>query len=304
MRKFFTDMKSLSFSALVISVIAITASVISCEYTPGKVRQIEAERDSLAAVMAQRDAAADEMNVFIETISSSLDSIRIAEKLITVDVDDNGEQLRTDAIKNNLHLMEDLIKRQRTRIAELERKIKSNERDAAKYKVIIANLNAQLDEKDAQIRQMKKELDSKDKTITDLNSNIASLNTSLANAEERNREQNELIEKQSSRLLSQDKIANTGYIIAGTKKDLQKMGILGTGFKSGKIDYAGIDASKYHRVDIREFSEMQLDSRNPKILSGMPSDSYTIEKGESECTLRISDPVRFWSVTPFLIIQL
>ena len=212
-------MKSLSFSALVISVIAITASVISCEYTPGKVRQIEAERDSLAAVMAQRDAAADEMNVFIETISSSLDSIRIAEKLITVDVDDNGEQLRTDAIKNNLHLMEDLIKRQRTRIAELERKIKSNERDAAKYKVIIANLNAQLDEKDAQIRQMKKELDSKDKTITDLNSNIASLNTSLANAEERNREQNELIEKQSSRLLSQDKIANTGYIIAGTKKD-------------------------------------------------------------------------------------
>ena len=59
----------------------------------------------------------------------------------------------------------------------------------------------------------------------------------------------------------------------------------------------------FTKVDIRTFTEVTINSGNPKILTQMPASSYRIEKGKGSSILYILDPTAFWSVSNYLIIQ-
>lgn len=276
----------------------------SCEYKSDSVKALENQRDSLLIELSQRDSVANAMNDYLETISSSLDSIKNAENIYSITVGEDGQRLRKDVIKNNLNLLEQVIQRQRVRIEDLESRIKASRDSSSHYKIIIANLYRQLDEKDAQIRKIQEEMDRKEKIIVRLNQEMNSVKETLASAEEKNREQSEVIEMQTGILNIQDKLANTGFIVAASKKELQQMGVLGTGFNSAKIDYSNIDTSKYPQVDMREFSEMSFEGKRIKLLSSMPADSYTIVKSKEGSILSVTDQGKFWSITPILIIQI
>ena len=99
-------------------------------------------------------------------------------------------------------------------------------------------------------------------------------------------------------------LLNEGYIKIGTKKQLTELGIVSGGFlKKTKVNYDAIKKGAFMRVDIRQFTEMTIESGDPKILTQMPKTSYKIIKNGKTSTLYVIDPTAFWSISNFLIIQ-
>lgn len=110
-------------------------------------------------------------------------------------------------------------------------------------------------------------------------------------------EQQELIKEQNDKL-------NNVYIKIGNKKELKKLGLLSSGlFKKTKVKYENIDLSQFEQVD-RSFNNISL-PKKVKILTPVPSDSYEMvdDTKTGGKMLVVTDSIKFWSLSKFLIIQ-
>ena len=117
-------------------------------------------------------------------------------------------------------------------------------------------------------------------------------------------EQLQTIAQQSESLQQQDQVINEGYVKMGTKQELKAAGLIQGGFlKKTKVNYSNIDMNQFQAVDIRQVTEIDIPSKKAKVLSPMPSNSYEFRKEGASTVLLITDPIGFWSVTKYLIIQ-
>lgn len=267
------------------------------------IKSLTSQCDSLENVLFGRDSMVLAMNSYLEVIASSLDSIKEAEQIYTLTRDVEGNSLSRDVIQENLDLLERVLKRQRDRIEELDSTLKVTSDSVGYYRQLISYLYIQIDKKDEEIRQMKQELDQKDKTIRTLTTRVNTTQQKLDEAELLAKEQSETIDLQSEIMDLNQRLANTGYVLLASKKELQSMGILSRGLKK-TINYDNIDPSKFQKLDMREITEIPLSSNSATILSTMPADSYKIERVDNGTTIKILDPGKFWSITTFLIIQI
>ena len=242
-----------------------------------------------------------ELNSIVVAIASGLDSIARQEDVLLTSKSKDGVLLSKQQILENLKYFEEMLTRQRKQIQQLEDSLgHSGSESAGKLRAIVEFLNAQLAEKDATIQSLKRDLGNKNKSISELRASLASMRTNVERTEQKNK-------VLTSALSTQDKIINECYIKIGTRKELQKAGLLKGGFLSKKrVDYANVGKDNFNAVDIRKFREIVLNSDNPRILTQMPNNgSFHFEyNGDGTCTLRITDPTLFWSVSNFLIIQL
>ena len=99
----------------------------------------------------------------------------------------------------------------------------------------------------------------------------------------------------------QDAMLNQCYMVVGSKKDLEKKGVV----KKGRlIAQNALDRSKFSKVDIRRFVELTFSAKRPRILTDMPENSYELTTdGDGNFTLSIINPTTFWSVSNYLVIQ-
>lgn len=161
-------------------------------------------------------------------------------------------------------------------------------------------VNQQLAEKDQIIQSLRADLNNSKKDITQLRASLSDMRTRADRAEKKT-------QILTTALSKQDEVINECYVKIGTKKQLSAAGLLKGGFlQKKKVNYEDVDKSKFNAVDIRKFREVTLKSSNPKILTPQPSNrSYHFEEsGDGKCTLVITNPTLFWSVSNFLIIQL
>lgn len=155
-------------------------------------------------------------------------------------------------------------------------------------------------EKDQVIQSLRADLNNSKKDITQLRSSLSAMSTKASNAEQKTKVLTKALSKQEEAI-------NECYVKIGTKKQLFSAGLLKGGFlRKKKVNYEDVDKSKFNAVDIRKFREIQLHSSNPKILTPQPSNRsfHFDESGDGNCTLVITNPTLFWSVSNFLIIQL
>lgn len=263
--------------------------------------------DSLQQIAQQQDSSRAILDAYVETIAMTLDSIRINEQILTVQVDEGGHRLKKSEIERNLETLADIIKRQRERIQDLEMNLKNHGVDSSShYQKIIAHLYLELDKKNQRIAELERSLQLQSRTISHLNSRVSNLETDMDALSTHAREQAETIAMQTDIMKAQDAQLNVGYLFIGSRKELQQAGILSKNIFSGsKISASELDLSKFAQIDIREFSEIICESRHPKVLSSHPAGSYSIEKtGEKSARLTIKDPGAFWSLCNYLIIQL
>lgn len=288
---------SISFFAFIL----ITCFFSSCGNSNDGMAKFIEERDSIMRVSQEQEKELNELNTIVTTIAAGLDSIAMQESILCSNKDKDGVLLSREQIMQNLRFFEELLEKQRNKIQQLQDSIKSvNGAGIEKMKTIVAFLNQQLAEKDAVIQQLKKDIGNKNKDIRELRTAMASMRTTMEKAEKKNQILNEA-------LSVQDETINECYIKIGTKKELQRAGILKGGFLSKKkVNYSGIDKSMFTPVDIRDFREIRLRSNKPKILTPVPfGDSFAlIKNGDGTCTLSIKNATKFWSLSNYLIIQL
>lgn len=289
-------------SILLLALSAAAILVIGCTSNQ-KVKELTAQLDSLKAVTQQQDSVQASMDYYMETLASTLDSIRVQEGILTVRVDENGKPLKRQQIKDNLKLMSDVIARQRERISKLEAQLGSQGKSLAHYKTLVTHLQEELDRKEADIARMQQELNRKDETIATLNTKVTSLEQNVEDMSIKNKEQQKTLEAQSKKL-------NAAYVVIATKKELKKAGLLKKGvLNKGLLNPEGLDMSCFKEVDVRKYTEtITLNAYKPKVLTAHPAGSYKLVRDEESYEdiyyFTITDPASFWSVSHYLIIQL
>lgn len=285
-------MKKLFYSLLLSTAVAC---VISCG---GKADKSNSEADSLRNVVNSNMAQMDEMDLFLDAVNTSMDSMVNLEGGI---LRTSGESplSKKDQIKQNLEAYKMMLARQRERIALLEEKLKGGDAKSQKMLQTIRSLKSQIEEKDRAIVELTEELEKRKFDIATLKSHVDKLNTNVAQLTEEKAEQEKALETQSNML-------NEAYYIIGSKKELKKAGLLSGGslFKKSKLDMSKVDASAFKKIDIRNVKSFKVPAKKFQILSQVPSESYKItENADGTSTLTVTDATRFWSVTNYLVVK-
>lgn len=259
------------------------------------VLRLVAERDSLKAENDMQMKKLDVIAEMISTINSALDSISAEERMIFVNPNSEIPVSRNDALRN-LERYEKVLQQQQKRIASLGEKNSNPEMNG-----MIEVMRQQLAAKDAQIAQLKEELSKKNVDIARLQRQVASQLTQIDEQTQTIAQLGQTNKAQEKALVYQDDVINSCYVIIGTKKDLERRGIIK---KKRMVPESALDKSKFAKVDIRKWREITFEAKKPRILTSMPAQSYTLSTdGKGSFTLRISNPGEFWSVSNFLVIQ-
>ena len=256
----------------------------------------QAEYDALKAQKDSIEAANSLMNDMLGTINSTMNEMAVDEGLIFVD--DNGKDLKDkQAVLTRMQTFRDHMAQQREELEKMKKQLSGSRGYAANLKKLIDELNAQIEAKDAQIAELQEELSQKNASIEDLKNKVREI-TVAKEAVEADRDHYVEVAK------NQDIALNTGYYRADTKKALKAAGLIEGVFKK-KAKYQNLDASLFEKVDIREFTNVTIQSRSPKLITVKPADSYTLKvNGDGTTTLTITDVTKFWNGSPYLIIQL
>ena len=283
------------------------ASILACKNERVDMAGYMKERDSLIIENQANKEELAELNSIISTVSAGLDSIAIQEGILYSGKTRDGVALNRNQIIANMNSMAEILKRQREKIQSLQDSLamrsanpNKSSQSIEKLQNVIAFLNKQLAEKDNEIQSLRRDVNSKNKDINQLRTSLSDMRNRAEKAENRTQVVTQALAKQ-------DEIINECYIKIGTKKQLVASGLLKGGFlQKKKVNYEDVDKSKFNAVDIRKFREVTLKSNNPKILTPQPSNSsfHFEENGDGTCTLVITNPTQFWSVSNFLIIQL
>ena len=288
-------MKTLTFVSAAFA--AICLSTTSCG---SKTEEMQDKIDSLTTMLEMRESQVKNANAFIDLMNTSMDSVIMADGNFIVGADKEGTLGSREKMQENLDIYDAMLQRQRSRIAELEQQIKDND-DAANQKMnaMLAKMKQQLDVKDAEIRQLRTELADSRLTIAELQRKVQNLSRDVANLTETNRVQQAQLNDAKAKL-------TTGYYIVASKKELKRLNILDGGnlLRKAKLDLSDLNLSSLTKADIYKTRSIQIPDKSAKILTQVPTGSYTIQKNsDGTCTLLIDDPVKFWSLTDVLVVQ-
>lgn len=276
--------------------------VFSCKNEKVDMQQFVAERDSILQDNRSKTQQLDELNGVLSTIAIGLDSIAVQENILFNSRGRDGVRLDKHEIATRLNGTADILARQRAKIQVLQDSLANQKSSQGMEHLqrVVEFLNQQLAEKDQIIKSLRADLNNSKKDITQLRASLSDMKNRATKAENKT-------QVLTTALSKQDDIINECYVKIGTKKQLSAAGLLKGGFlQKKKVNYEDIDKSKFNAVDIRKFREITLKSNNPKILTPQPSNRsfHFEENGDGKCTLVITNPTIFWSVSNFLIIQL
>lgn len=276
--------------------------VFSCKNEKVDMQQFVAERDSILQDNRSKTQQLDELNGVLSTIAIGLDSIAVQENILFNGSGRDGVRLDKHEIAARLNGMADILARQRAKIQALQDSLanRKTSQSVEHLQRVVEFLNQQLAEKDQVIKSLRADLNNSKKDITQLRASLSDMRNRAVKAENKT-------QVLTTALSKQDDVINECYVRIGTKKQLSAAGLLKGGFlQKKKVNYEDVDKSKFNAVDIRKFREITLKSNNPKILTPQPSNRsfHFEESGDGSCTLVITNPTLFWSVSNFLIIQL
>lgn len=264
-------------------------------------REYKTMADSLQSVIDERTSQYNELTSYLDLVACGLDSINSMENVIYLGKDEvTGKKLTRKEIKQRINDLKELVIRQRARIEELSDSLSFiTDKKVAALQTIIANLNAQLEEKEHTIQQLKGELSSSKTTITNLQANVNKLHAEKGMLEEHVSMQEEALERQNDMI-------NEGYYIIGTRKELKVAGVISANLlQKSKVNLETADLSKLQKIDIRTFSnEMKINAKKAVILSHMPEASYSMVQENGQIILYIKDAALFWSLSKILVIQI
>lgn len=263
----------------------------------GDTSRLQQQVDSLRQADEQHKSELNDVVTFVDALSAGLDSISIQEDQLfdgSLEKKGNTRELMLQRIES----FSQMLSNQRERIKTLADSLKSRGAKIEKLQSLITLLNQQLDQKDKMITQLRAELNNKDVDIAKLKSHVGELTKA-------NKEFAEYVEGQMKAEQEKSDRDNAVYVVVGSADILKQAGITsGGGLFSKKKVNTDATAQYFTKKDMRNFTQLEIPSAKPKIVSNMPKKSYKLEKtGKEQSVLTITDPASFWSQTRYLVVQ-
>lgn len=255
---------------------------------------VQRERDSLQAIIIDKDDELNEfMGVFTE-IQESLRQMSEAEGRVVVTDNDPERVNKVEQIREDMQFLNEASLQQRERISKLQEKLKSSSLNVKKMKEAIDNLQAQLDMQTARVQELQIQLTEHYDVIRLQMTTIDKQDEAINQLSKANAQQKRVIGEQNKQL-------NEGWFVFGTKSELKAQKIIDNGevLRTGKFNQA-----YFTQIDIRNTKEIKLYSKNAKLLTTHPDGSYILKADKKgEYVLTVTNVQQFWSVSRYLVIQ-
>ena len=286
---------------LVLPLMACAVLLTACDGLGGS-KRLQAENDSLQAVLNERNAELDEMMGTFNDISEGFRQINAAENRVDLQRGalTEGSLSAKQQIASDIEFIRKQMEENKQQIAKLQEQLKRSRTNSTQLKRAVESLTQELVEKTKRIEELQAELASKNIRIQELDAAVTTLTTEKETLTAEN-------EAKAQTVAAQDKALNAAWFVFGTKKELKDQRILtNTGvFKKGDVmQDANMNKDYFTQIDIRTTKEIKLYSKDADLLTTHPAGSYALEKdNKGQLTLKITDPTRFWSVSKYLVIQ-
>ncbi len=269
----------------------------SCGEMNSENKEMKNERDSIHSVSEEQDSVIQSFLTTFNEIGNSLDSVAHWQINVESISEKNKEHIKgatRENINYNISLINKAMAENNEKIKNLNKKLKSSIKKRSLLEQTIQTLEKQLMNKNQELIMMSTRLTSKTDSIVTLKSSL--------------NDQTTISSLQADRIMNQSKELHTAYYIIGDKKELEKKkvvnsegGILGLG-KTQKIA-PDVNKADFTEIDYFVTTTIYISSKNAKILTSHPSDSYTMNTGEKDRIIQITNPKQFWSISKFLVIE-
>jgi cell division protein FtsB len=251
---------------------------------------LEQAIDSLRQANQQQQNSLQEMTTFVTTMSDGMNAIAQQENMIFNNGGNEGTSLDKEQLKSHLETLANTLTEQRSKIKALTDSLKARGADLSKMQGLIDNLTRQLEEKDKVIAQLRQDVEQKNFSIADLQKK---LNVAMAGSAK--------YEQRAAKAEKELATITSAYVLMGTKEALLDGGYID---KRKHVQTETMPKGDFTKVNIYQFTELDIPTRSPKLLTDHPRKSYSIEKIDKENRkLVITNPQLFWSSSRYLIIQ-
>ncbi len=255
---------------------------------------LKAKNDSLMSQTMSKDEAINDFIRTVNDIQGTLDTIKMKENIITINTDKSGE-LRLSAkeqIKSDITTIYSMMLKNKQDLANLSRKMKNSNLKVDELQKMVARLTKDLNDKNAQIEQLRDKLAKMNIVIETTMLQVDTLSKTVKN-------QNNQINEQTQTIAQQEAALNTAYYIIGNAKELKKNLVIGKGDKI----LPDFNKDLFTKIDIRNTNEISILSKKAKLLSNHPTSSYKLT-GDKKIiqALEITDYKAFWLNVKYLVI--
>ena len=256
-------------------------------------KQLQRERDTLLMQTTSASNEIEEMLSVINNVEENFSQLREAEKYLAVQSADQGEMSANtkERINDNFQMVNEILQKNKAQIAELNKKYSASTGQVAALRKTVERLNREMEESAARMSDLQTEISKRDETIAELSTSVTELS--------------DHVEEQSVTIREQDKALNIANFVFGTMSELKAQRILSGGFlRTTKVLEDSFNQDYFIEIDIRETTRIPLYDKEAKVWSNHPKGTYEFEKGDDgNLTFVITDVVRFWSLTKYLIIE-
>lgn len=269
----------------------------SCSGNSQKLAEDSARIAELTAEYAEANSFNDSLMLLMGDIYTGLDSINMQEGLLYSM--GSGESVdRRAEVRQNLANIKARLSANRALLDKMEAQLKASGNQNSVLSKTIAQLKDRIGKQDEKIAQLESEL-------TAAKGQIEQLNTQVAEGQEQVKAETEAKEAAMAATVAAENAANTVYYAIGTNKELKKNGLLEKKFLGQtKVLKGDFNEAYFTKADKRSLSVIPTGAKKVKIWTNMPSDSYTIEENADKTkTIKITNPQQFWSMSPYLLIQ-
>lgn len=269
----------------------------SCRMVSGeKYDEAVNSNDSLLTVALQQTNEIAELSNTMNSISAKLDEINGE---IALGNDDNNLIKQRMRLLGQLQKVQDNINQKQQELSELQKKYSSVLGKNKELNKTIERLQNDITNYNAKISSYENVVQQQSQKIETLSSDLTATQQNLEEKVKENEQQQEVIE-------TQDQMLNEGYYIIASKSKLKELGLVEGGvFSKARLARGTFNISSFTKIDIREVTEIDLNSKDAKILSSVPESSYELVKGfDNMLKLVIKDPGAFWSQSKFLVIKI
>lgn len=279
-------------SILAISLLCLTA----CDN--GKLKQAEEKNLQLDSSLQEAKANQDSLLVLLNDITDGMNQIKDLEKILSNTNDLSAEsKTRKEQIRSDMMAIQQALQERRLRLDELEKKLKNSQQYSSTLKKTVENLKAEIANQEATISTLRNDLASAKIQVDQLTVKVDSLNATVDSV---------TIEKQRAEedvKIVTDEL-NVCYYAIGSKKELKEAKIIETGFlRKTKLLQADFQQTYFTTADKRTLNNLPTHAKKAKILTNMPEGSYQFNSVDGLQMLQILDPVKFWSLSNYLVIQ-
>jgi len=290
-------MKAIKFYAIIA---ALALMSTSCVENSGKYKAAVAQRDSIALEKQALDSNYNQTLALLNDIETGFAAISQNESQMKVNLKgvEGSKTNKRDQIAAQMIAIKKGIELNKAKIAELRTLANKKGKANTRLTETIKRLQTQMDEKTVQIQTLQAELDQKNIKITELTTTVDVQSKNIT-------EQQSVMEQQQSTIKVQDTDINTVWYCIASSKKLKEAKIVSSGglFQAKKLGNQ-FDNSAFTQVDLRNISSIPTNSKNIKIISTHPQNSFKLVTGaDKKITIEILNPSKFWSVSKYLVVQ-